>query len=51
MKAVILAGGGGTRLGGEGALRPKPVVEVGERRVLWHIMQCYEPVGITDFVV
>ena len=51
MKAVILAGGRGTRLGSETALRPKPMVEVGGRPMLWHIMKRYEHAGITDFVV
>lgn len=51
MKAVILAGGRGTRLSEETALRPKPMVEIGGRPILWHIMQIYAAHGVTDFVV
>ncbi len=51
MIAVILAGGSGTRLGEEGALRPKPLIEIGGRPLLWHIMKIYAAHGITDFVV
>jgi glucose-1-phosphate cytidylyltransferase len=51
MKAVILAGGFGTRLGEETALKPKPMVEVGGRPILWHIMKIYSEHGILDFVV
>ena len=51
MKAVILAGGLGTRLGEETQLRPKPMIEIGGRPLLWHIMKIYERGGITDFVV
>jgi glucose-1-phosphate cytidylyltransferase len=51
MKAVILAGGRGTRLGTETALRPKPMVEIGGRPILWHIMKCYAAHGIEDFVI
>ena len=51
MKAVILAGGFGSRLGEETALRPKPMVEVGGKPVLWHIMKTYAAYGIQDFVV
>ena len=51
MKAVILAGGRGTRLSEETGLRPKPMVEIGGRPILWHIMQIYAAHGITDFVV
>lgn len=51
MKAVILAGGLGTRLSEETALRPKPMVEVGGRPLLWHVMKIYASHGITDFVV
>jgi glucose-1-phosphate cytidylyltransferase len=50
-KAVILAGGLGTRFGGEAALRPKPLIEVGGRPVLWHIMKLYEFHGICDFII
>lgn len=51
MKAVILAGGHGTRLSEETALRPKPMVEIGGRPILWHIMKIYSSHGINDFVV
>ena len=51
MKAVIFAGGYGTRLSEETSLRPKPMVEVGGRPILHHIMECYARHGITDFVV
>jgi glucose-1-phosphate cytidylyltransferase len=51
MKAVILAGGRGTRLAEETALRPKPMVEIGGWPILWHIMQIYAAHGVTDFVV
>jgi glucose-1-phosphate cytidylyltransferase len=51
MKAVILAGGYGTRISEESSVRPKPMVEVGGRPILWHIMKIYAHHGITDFVV
>lgn len=51
MKAVILAGGLGTRLSEETSLRPKPMVEVGGRPILWHIMKMYSSYGINDFVI
>ncbi len=51
MKAVILAGGYGTRISEETALRPKPMVEIGGRPILWHIMKIYAAHGITDFVI
>lgn len=51
MKAVILAGGLGTRLSEETVLRPKPMVEIGGRPILWHIMKLYATHGVTDFVV
>ena len=51
MKAVLLAGGLGTRLSEETAVRPKPMVEVGGRPILWHIMKVYSAHGINDFVV
>jgi glucose-1-phosphate cytidylyltransferase len=51
MKAVILAGGFGTRLSEETAIRPKPMVEIGGMPVLWHIMKIYSAHGINDFVV
>jgi glucose-1-phosphate cytidylyltransferase len=51
MKAVILAGGRGSRLLEETALRPKPMVEIGGRPILWHIMRIYAHHGIEDFIV
>lgn len=51
MKAVILAGGRGTRLAEETGLRPKPLVEIGQRPILWHIMSIYSQFGVNDFVV
>lgn len=51
MQAVILAGGYGTRLSEETVVRPKPLVEIGERPILWHIMKVYAAHGITDFIV
>ena len=51
MKAVLLAGGLGTRLSEETSTRPKPMVEVGGRPILWHIMKLYSHHGINDFVV
>jgi glucose-1-phosphate cytidylyltransferase len=51
MKAVILAGGLGTRLSEETSVRPKPMVEIGGKPVLWHIMKMYSHHGIHDFVI
>ena len=51
MQAVILAGGRGTRLAEETLLRPKPMVEVGGKPMLWHIMKLYSHYGVNDFVV
>jgi len=51
MKAVILAGGIGSRLSEETALRPKPMVEIGGKPILWHIMKTYAAYGIQDFVI
>jgi glucose-1-phosphate cytidylyltransferase len=51
MKVVILAGGYGTRISEESAVRPKPMVAVGPQPILWHIMKIYEHHGITDFIV
>ncbi len=51
MKAVILAGGYGTRISEETAMRPKPMVEIGGRPILWHIMKIYAAHGVTDFVI
>ena len=51
MKAVILAGGLGTRIAEESQLRPKPMIEIGGYPILWHIMKIYAHYGVTDFVV
>ncbi|HEY0148219.1 MAG TPA: glucose-1-phosphate cytidylyltransferase [Allosphingosinicella sp.] len=51
MKAIILAGGLGTRLAEETAVRPKPMVEIGGRPIIWHIMKIYSHYGINDFVI
>ena len=51
MKAVILAGGFGTRISEESAVRPKPMVEIGPEPILWHIMKMYAHHGISDFIV
>ena len=51
MKAVLLAGGLGTRLSEETDARPKPMVEIGGRPILWHIMKIYAAHGVTDFIV
>src|SRR6476660_5166621 len=51
MKAVILAGGLGTRLSEETSIRPKPMVEIGGKPVLWHIMKTYAHHGVHDFVI
>jgi glucose-1-phosphate cytidylyltransferase len=51
MKAVILAGGLGTRIAEESHLRPKPMIEIGGRPILWHVMNIYTSYGVTDFVI
>lgn len=51
MKAVILAGGFGTRISEESGVRPKPMVEIGGRPILWHILKIYSTYGINDFVI
>ena len=51
MKAVILAGGLGTRLSEETTVRPKPMVEIGGRPILWHILKLYSQQGINDFII
>jgi glucose-1-phosphate cytidylyltransferase len=51
MKAVILAGGLGTRISEETEVRPKPMVEVGGRPILWHIMKLYSAHGVNDFII
>ena len=51
MKAVILAGGFGTRISEESDLKPKPMIEIGGKPILWHIMKIYSHYGINDFVI
>jgi glucose-1-phosphate cytidylyltransferase len=51
MKAVILAGGLGTRLSEETSLKPKPMVEIGGKPILWHIMKLYSHHGVDDFII
>ena len=51
MRAVILAGGMGTRLSEETSIRPKPMVEIGGRPILWHILKIYSHYGINDFLI
>lgn len=51
MKAVLLAGGLGTRISEETAVRPKPMVEIGGRPILWHILKIYSAHGINDFII
>jgi glucose-1-phosphate cytidylyltransferase len=51
MKTIILAGGFGTRISEESHLKPKPIIEIGGKPILWHIMKIYSHYGITDFVI
>ncbi len=51
MKAIILAGGLGTRISEETSVRPKPMVEIGGKPILWHIMKTYSSHGINDFII
>lgn len=51
MKAVILAGGLGTRISEETSVRPKPMIEIGGKPILWHILKTYSHHGITDFII
>src|SRR5215470_432737 len=51
MKVVILAGGYGTRIGEETYLKPKPMVEIGGKPILWHIMKIYSHHGVKDFII
>lgn len=51
VQCVILAGGRGTRISEESHLRPKPLIEIGGRPMLWHIMKCYGHYGVTDFII
>ncbi|PLZ00558.1 glucose-1-phosphate cytidylyltransferase [Burkholderia sp. WAC0059] len=51
MKVVLLAGGLGTRISEETAVRPKPMIEIGGKPILWHIMKIYAAHGLTDFII
>ena len=51
MKAVILAGGLGSRISEESHLRPKPMIEIGSKPIIWHIMKIYSAYGINDFII
>jgi glucose-1-phosphate cytidylyltransferase len=51
MKVVILAGGHGTRLSEETGVKPKPMVEIGDKPIIWHIMKIYSAAGINDFII
>ncbi|MDD4892586.1 MAG: sugar phosphate nucleotidyltransferase [Candidatus Rickettsiella isopodorum] len=51
MKAVILAGGAGTRISEETSLRPKPMIEIGGKPIIWHIMKIFSTFEIYDFVI
>ena len=51
MKAVILAGGKGTRISEESQFKPKPMIDIGGRPIIWHIMKTYEAFGINDFII
>ena len=51
MKAIILAGGLGTRISEESHLRPKPMIEIGGKPLLWHIMKIYSHYGVNDFII
>ena len=51
MKAVLLAGGFGTRISEESAFKPKPMIEIGEKPILWHIMKEYSHYGINEFII
>jgi len=51
MKVVILAGGFGTRISEESHLKPKPMIEIGQRPILWHIMKIYSSYGFNDFII
>jgi glucose-1-phosphate cytidylyltransferase len=51
MKAVILAGGLGTRISEESHLKPKPMIEIGGKPILWHLMKIYSSHSINDFII
>ena len=51
MKVVILAGGKGTRISEESYLRPKPMIQIGDMPILWHIMKIYSFYGYNEFII
>ena len=51
MKVVILAGGYGTRIGEETKIKPKPLIKIGNKPIIWHIMKIYSHYGIKNFVI
>src|SRR4249920_158279 len=51
MKVVILAGGFGSRISEESSVKPKPLIEIGHRPILWHIMKIYSAYGLNDFII
>ena len=51
MKVVILAGGFGSRISEESIFKPKPMIEIGEKPILWHIMKYYSSYGFDDFII
>ena len=51
MKVVLLAGGKGTRISEESGVRPKPMIEIGEMPILWHIMKLYSYYGFNEFII
>ena len=51
MKAVILCGGLGTRISEETNLKPKPMIEIGGKPILWHVMKMYASHGVTEFIL
>ena len=51
MKVVILAGGQGTRIAEESLIKPKPLIEIGSKPIIWHIMKIYSQFGLNDFII
>ena len=51
MKLVILAGGYGTRISEETKIKPKPLVKIGDKPIIWHLMKIYSTFGIKDFII
>ena len=51
MKVVILAGGFGTRISEESHLKPKPMIEIGDKPILWHLMKYYSAFGFNEFII